>query len=967
MQRPQPLRGGRLRRGWSLGLWVLMTALCCASLAGGTLAAQTDAYKWYAYSSGNMSAEKSTDKAPQGAGEVERLTFHATDQLPGDYWVGAGVELAKPKDDNVIEFYVRKTSPQQRTVTLRVLDSAGRQGFYELNVPTDWIKVRLRREQPVHTGGGEGPRDIAKIEFILLNTWFKPGETWTVDVAGLKTSHLAPLPFQARFWMPAKVPPPVPGNRVEVAIHNIRPQGSTFPGITNPAGLIMAKDITDHLIKEYGPVGIEIGYLSGESGQNFAQFLHDRGALSAVTAHNRAAFDEQENGRPLTDEEKNALWSRNAKGQIPGDLGLDRTHGEDLTNPRYLKLAQQLYLKSAKAGADVFRPVDYVWPYVRGGQSWTYSASALRAWPADLNETDVGLELGRGMDARKPIGRRVAHFWEYFGSYHGYRMKPQDVGLTSWNDYRPPAPEAPDSPQLRNNRTLLNMLYHYEWVKFANEVTRPSATTYGMLTQPVVNPEEINNGTDLYWLSELAFARGYWSEWWGHPGIVVPTYYNGRYYSNVVRNNGKEIVIGGEVSAAGGDPYAGRPHYWDNMAGYLVAYAQAGAVEAKAQNEQYWAWTWERAVDPTRPEYAVYTADRSAFCGFLQNRNDRAAKPKTDLLAVSTRAVTQSVGYFDHGSDQPYNLGQELVRLNYLHDGAAFPMEDAFRLEDYKTIVFSTFEPPQGFVKKLGQWLAAKAGRTVITHSFVPTRYSAPVTELRADPVAFIQPGGQEKLLGFSSIRETTETTGILRARSPIFKAVLKAWDGKSVTFSRGLCRTQGVVGEKVLLALNNRPLVSEHRCGKSRVIYLHFFANEGGIERGALQRAIMDAVLRYAGYRPAAVLPNNQYALMFQKPSGERVFITLNGSARTDLQDNGKFWNVFQAKDPEVKGTARLDAGTPKATFRITDMITGDTQQAASDSEGYIRVSYDGWNMRGLLVEKAGPQRRAATIKRRR
>ena len=907
---------------------------------------------WYAYSSGNMTQEQTKEKGPGGS-PVHHITFRATDKLPGDYWVGAGVQVADPGDDNQVEFYI-KASSQKRTVTTLIHDAAGRSGYYELSVPQDWIKVTLRREQPVHTDGGDAPHDIAKMEFILNNTWFKPGETWTVDVSDFKASQVKPLPWQNQFWMPSIVPPPVPGDRVEVAIHNIWPQGSTFPGIQSSDGLAMAKDITAHLQKEYGPVGIEIGYLGGDSGRDFAQFLHGQGDLSAVTAHNKAAFEQKEDGRSLTPEEKDGLYARNAEGKNPTERGMDPTHSEDITNPRFLKLAQQQYLSSAEAGADVYRPVDYVWPYVQGGQSWTYSASALKAWPQDLNETDVGLELGRGTDAKKPVGRRVAHFWEYFASYHGYRMTPQDVGLTSWNEFHPPAPDAPDSPVLRNNRIVLNMLYHYEWVKFANEVTRPSATAYGMLTQPVVNPEEINNGTDLYWLSKLAFARGFWSEWWGHPGIIVPTYYNGRYYGNVVHNNGKEIVMGGEVAAAGGDPYAGRPHYWDNMAGFLVAYAQAGSLDARAQNEQYWAWTWERAIDPKRPEYAAYTADRSAFSGFLQNRNDRAVKPKTDLLAISMRAITQGLPYFDHGSDQPYNLGQELVNLNYLHDGAAFPLDDAYSLDDYRTIVYSPFEPPQGFVAKLGQWLRARPGRTVITHSFVPTRFSAPVTTMRDDVQAFLQPGGQEKHLGFGRITESRLSSGTLRTHDPVFKSVLKAWDGQTVAFTRAICRTTKLPGERVLLTLNDVPLVSVHPVGKGRVIYLSFFANESSIARGKLQRAIMDAVMRYAGYRPTAVMPENQQALLFQRPGGGRVFITINGAARTDLGEQGHVWRVFQAQDPAVRATARLRVERPHTAFQVTDLITGKQQRAISDAEGYLSVSCDGWNMRGLAVDPA-------------
>lgn len=318
-------------------------------------------FKWYSY--GPIEQRKVDEKAPADlpvGSEVRRISYTGGE---GEFWVGAGEELAKPKDDNLIEFYVRKNTPQDRTVTVKVLDSAGRQGFYEIGVPNDWIKVQLRREKPVHTGGGETPRDIAKVEFIMLNRWFKPGEEWSVDVAGFKTSKISPLPFFNPLWMPAQVPPPVPGNRIEVAIHNIWPQGSTYPGLENPAGLPMAEDITAHLRQEYGPLGIEIGYLKGDAGRKFADFLHQKGDVSAVTAHNHAAFEEQENGRSLTEDEKKSLWTRNAAGQIPTEQGIDGTHGEDLTNPRYLKLAQQLYLRSAEAGANVFRPVDYVWPY----------------------------------------------------------------------------------------------------------------------------------------------------------------------------------------------------------------------------------------------------------------------------------------------------------------------------------------------------------------------------------------------------------------------------------------------------------------------------------------------------------------------------------------------------------------------------------------------------------------------------
>ena len=136
----------------TLSLLVIIPAFGApgASLAAGaeetgTTAEQAAGTAWYAYSSGNMLAEKSTEKVPGVQADVEHLTFHATEKLPGDYWVGAGVAMAHPRGDNLVEFYIRKTSPQQRTVIVKLLDSAGRQGYYELSVPSDWIKVQLWR------------------------------------------------------------------------------------------------------------------------------------------------------------------------------------------------------------------------------------------------------------------------------------------------------------------------------------------------------------------------------------------------------------------------------------------------------------------------------------------------------------------------------------------------------------------------------------------------------------------------------------------------------------------------------------------------------------------------------------------------------------------------------------------------------------------------------------------------------
>ena len=114
-----------------------------------------------------------------------------------------------------------------------------------------------------------------------------------------------------------------------------------------------------------------------------------------------------------------------------------------------------------------------------------------------------------------------------------------------------------------------------------------------------------------------------------------------------------------------------------------------------------------------------------------------------------------------------------------------------------------------------------------------------------------------------------------------------------------------------------------------------------------------VDAVMRYAGYQPSAITPPGQHAILLQEPNGAKVFVTVNGGANTILQDDkARVWNSYQAQDPQVKAIFLLRAGKPNTSYHITDLLTQKQWQATSDKQGYVRVSNDGWNMRGLRVE---------------
>jgi hypothetical protein len=910
--------------------------LAALTLAGVAAAAEPVCFS-YGPTPAAASCQPVPERGPDGTAAY-RLAF-APPAAGTDYWCGGGLIFPAPGAANELEFYVRGSTP--RRVECKLLDQAGRAGQYALDVTTDWTPVRFRREFPLwlHEPARGPLGEIAKLDLHCRVAKGQAGQPFTLWLAGVRRGTCAPQPYRHPNWMPVKTPPPVPGYRIETCIHNIwglAPKGGEFPGLASPKGLAMAEEVADHLLRDYGTVGITIAYLHGDNGRRFTDWFAARGGLPLAEGHNFP-------GKEFL-EQLDAL-AVNIHGQ---KAVVNQFCEEDMTNPAVLEELQKRLLASAQAGAKAWRTVDYVWKY-DGGAIWGYSPAAIKRWRENLAGTDAGLEIVDGAKTR------VAHFGEYAQSYLGYHMTPADCGYTAWAQYQPPGDQEKASPQLANRQTLFNLLFHYEWVKYINEAARPSLP-YGLKAQPICNPESFANGTDLAWLLRCANVRGIATEWWSSADTVVATYYSGRYYERIAATNGKELIFLGESAAAGGNPFygkQGKPNYWDNQANYLITYGQAGAVDAKAKHDQYWGSSWKTMTNSAAREYQAYTAFRSAWCGFLQARNDRAVKPKTDVLALEMRPIAQDLPPFDRGPDgQPYNLARHLTRLNYLHDGAAFPVDQAFALEDYRTVIYTASEPPDGYTKKLAAWLDGAPDRTVVTHSFIPTRYAAPRTRLEPADSLF-QAGGRERALGFTSIKETAVRSGVLKAHNPVFAQALGALNGRRVSFARGICAAPGGT---VLVSLDGQPLVSERPCGRGRVIYLHAFANERGITGEPVERQLMDAIMRYLGQEPTALSPENVWVLRFDTPARGRVFLACKLDAPTDMALGGEIFSVYQAAAPAVTGEFRARVPAANADYRVTNLITGVATTQRSDAHGYLRVSYTGWNMLGVYVERVQP-----------
>lgn len=861
----------------------------------------------------------------------------------GDYWSGVRKNYAPPKSANKIKWRLR--SSFDGNVTAKITNPNDTDRYITLTLIRDWKEFEINLgipgayERNAETG-------VGSLEIIFHSEHLRSNPDAKIAFTEPRFEEMITPSYVNDFWMPNREYSAIPGYRIETCIHNIWPRGDAeFGGLTHPQserhGLELALDISNRLKEEYGNVGITLAYIRGEAGQRFTAALESAGILPMSEGHNFP-------GDKYLDEHD--AWLRDENGKTPVERGSPiRIHGEDPAHPATLAAVQEKMLNSAKAGAKVWRTVDYV-SHHWGGAVWGFSEASIKRWRENLNNTDTGILSGKGQEHRR------YSFWDYFESYFGYVMQPADCGIASWDDYSPPrSTETKDGAWL-NRQTLYSLLFHYEWVKFINEAARP-AGEYGLKTQPILNPESYPNGTDAYWLLAADNVRGFATEWWAGADAIVNTYYNAGYYQRQADRFGKELIMLGESAAAGGNPW-GRPNYWDNQANYLITYAQAASFDAKAKHDQYWGSSWAKMSNPDNPEYQSYTAFRSAWGGFLQSKEDRALKARTRVATLAMRPIMAPFAPFDRSfKDQPYNLARHLASGNFNHDGLSLPLSSEW-LEDYDILVHSAFLPPRGFAETLAEWLNKKPGRTLITHGMIPTRVAAPYRQGGENiTTPYLQASGEETKLGLGRIAAGSVSSGRLRSNDPTLSRHLQGLLGETFSFSDPLYTLSGR-GGKVLAMLGDTPLISEWSQGQSRVIYLHFNANERGQQRGDAERRLVEAVMRYVGEEPVAITPEGYYTMKFTTSAGD-AFVTFNSKSNIDYLHKGTPCKVFTAKGEESKGEVRINTGSPRTRFKIINLIDSREQEVVSDQQGYASVSLNGWNLLGFRVEKIGPASR--------
>ena len=781
-------------------------------------------------------------------------------------WVGAGFDIAaEARTADVVELEVRSDHPH--TQLIKIDDGHGHAGVWNLHIGTQWQTLRLRLAQP-HERQGGAPDRAAWIEFSFFVR--PPADNVVADVQVRRVACVQETSDRVADtrWMPARHAPPAPGHRVELTVHNVG-NGTDYPGLGSEHGYNMLMEISQYLYGLYSKsLGISVAYAEGPWARKWADWMRSKGCHVGSEGHVSGGLDNlaRLGALQLNNE------GRSYRDFVPH---IDATHGEDQTSDAWIAWAAiNMVNKAAAAGARDWRSIDYIWP-CHGGYSWTEGAASRAFWPKALMGRDGGLELD---DGRKLL------FADYFRRQTGLALTPAFAGLASWKDYRPPK-----GAEARGDRAVLqDLLVHYAWLRSQNEMGREAFKQSGLRMKPVLNPENLETGADITGLARGRFCGGACVEWWADVDCVVNTYATGAYFARALKKYGRELILTEETAAAGGDPYHGRPAYWDNPTTYALCYAKAATTGATAVYNQYWQDSLARALDTSRPDYEVYASFISCFDGFLQAFADGARKVDTDVLVIAQRAITARVPSLDRSAGGQATAARHLMKLNYNHQVGAFPLDDSFELKEFRTVFFNPVRAPAGTAKKLVAWLTEREGRTLVAY---PKNLSAFFGD------------GQEKVPGLER---------------PIVGEV-KTDDGRVVADVR--------------------------RAGEGRLVV---FRDDLGVRREeADDRAAVAAVMKFLKYEPLGLSEKDRYATLGFDDRHGRTFLVLDPSAPAWAKDDkDRVWRRFQHRASQAKGVVKCRL--PKAgAWRMTDRLNGTEGTVRADADGWAAVSMDGFNLR--------------------
>ncbi len=530
-------------------------------------------------------------------------------------------------------------------------------------------------------------------------------------------------------------------------------------------------------------------------------------------------------------------WDVNLSGRSSNDVpfgvdALNGVHGLALAHPVVAEIARRRIDALVAAGIGVWMLVDYVFPWSDG--PYGYAPDMVAAYRRDLMRTDEGLFVRVRTESRR------VDFATYFNDYCGFFPQPEQMGLRGWHEYVPPRTGVPGHGQAW---VLFLYLRSYEWLKAVDKAGRYFQGRGGDGIWVVPNPEAPWASSDYVYLLRSAGVMNLFGEWFGRIADSCEALYaSGGWLRAEADRRGGRISIMTESGVMGHGP-----PYWDWRIAFGGIYSLASAIGADDLDADFLDETpFDQMSKPEHgPPFDRFRDAVAKAKAFRLARQDGFRRPRARILAIADRPPARAeAGSIFYHLDQPHSLARALSRAHLRFD-LRDSLDLARVLDEYDVVVYAPTAPRVGDLALLRRWLEAKAGRTLVTHSFVPTR--AMDEGWGADKGARLGARPQGGLLGLGQISQGEAAEITVDVAATEWASAFPR--GKRIVVPSPLVRaTEG----EVLVGGREGTLVTGARVGRSRVVYLHFPPATAGADE--LARRAVSVVASSMGMRPFVV-----------------------------------------------------------------------------------------------------------------
>lgn len=382
--------------------------------------------------------------------------------------------------------------------------------------------------------------------------------------------------------------------------------------------------------------------------------------------------------------------------------------GLDTTDPRSMDGFRILFDELQRNGIGEFLFIDYVWAWPG---RWGFGENTVEEFRRDLLGIDSGLNL-----AVEPGVYRTFHFWDYLEIFTDVKITPEQLGIKSFSEYTPvKEAEAWKNARSRYNYFLYFALYHYEYLKYLERVGAETDLR-GIALIAGSNPEHIANGNDAYLAGRVKGVHKYGYEFFESPRRNRARYHNMRYFSGSLKQVGKSMHMIAEINVN-----AHGPSDLDVATSFAYFYDAASAAKPLDYNNQYMLYPWngKPIADPYHHKRcAQWVAGAYAhLLSWAENSELPAPRP---MAVIASRSILEDVDGSSSNLRQVNNPAAALDALHIPFDiiGKEWLGKDLWA--EYSTLFFAPVHASPMHFRRLNEWLRAKPGRTLITHSAVP-------------------------------------------------------------------------------------------------------------------------------------------------------------------------------------------------------------------------------------------------------